>query len=99
LSIFFTANSDGQSDGGFGIYELDLITGLALNLTSTPIDWGEHAQYPPDGKHIAWMSSIGLEVEIASVANYAWQETLDYYSCGAPHLFQRLWLSGVSQRR
>ncbi len=74
--ILFSANADGQSDSGFDIYEMNLITGETTNLTHTPNDWDEHAHYSPDGKYIAWMSATGLGINIPSVGDYAWEEQL-----------------------
>jgi Tol biopolymer transport system component len=60
--IIFTSNMDNQSDVGFDIYSMDLITGEVINLTNTPNDWDEHGQISPDGKKIVWISSTGLNV-------------------------------------
>ena len=75
-NVLFTANADGQMDSGFDIYEMNLKTGRTLNLTTTPADWDEHAQYSPDGKYIAWMSATGLGLRINETANFAWQNQL-----------------------
>jgi len=74
--ILYSANADGQSDSGFDIYEMNLITGETTNLTHTPNDWDEHAHYSPDGKHIAWMSATGLGINMTSIGDYAWEEQL-----------------------
>lgn len=74
--VLFTANSGGQSDSGLDIYEMDLKTGRTVNLTNTPTDWDEHAQYSPDGEHIAWMSATGLGVSISGIADHAWENQL-----------------------
>ncbi len=58
--ILFSGNPDGQDELGIDIYTYDLKTGELRNLTSTPEEWDEHAQYSPDGRRIVWMSSRGL---------------------------------------
>ena len=55
--LLFTTNADGQPRRGFDIYSLDLATNRPTRLTNTPNEWDEHAQYSPDGRCIAWMSS------------------------------------------
>jgi Tol biopolymer transport system component len=74
--ILYTANPEGQMDGGIDIYELDLATGETINLTDTPTDWDEHAHYSPDGEYIAWMSATGLGISVASTELHTWQEAL-----------------------
>jgi polyhydroxybutyrate depolymerase len=65
--ILFTANPDGQTDSGFDIYILDLNSYQLSNLTNTPNDWDEHAQYSPDGNKIAWISATGLNIPRDSI--------------------------------
>ncbi len=52
--ILFTS----QVPGGLSdIFQMDVATGQVQDLTNTPDDWDEHAQYTPDGRHIVWASS------------------------------------------
>ncbi|MDD5038951.1 MAG: hypothetical protein PHN78_06510, partial [Dehalococcoidales bacterium] len=74
--VLFTANSEGQSDSGFDIYEMELKTGKTKRLTDTSNDWDEHAHYSPDNKYIAWMSATDLGIDITSTADYAWEKQL-----------------------
>lgn len=57
---------EGQPHTGLDIYEMDLDCGKIIRLTHTDNDWDEHAHYSPDGKHIAWMSSTGFEIDYGS---------------------------------
>lgn len=54
--ILFTAQ---VASGGSDIFTLELATGQTENLTNTPDDWDEHAQFRPDGRSIVWASSRG----------------------------------------
>ena len=65
--LLFAANPDGQADYGFDIYTLNIASGELNNLTQTPGDWDEHAQYSPDGSKIAWMSASGLNIPEGSI--------------------------------
>jgi WD40 repeat protein len=56
--ILFTAQvSTGLSD----IFTMDVASGQTTDLTNTPNDWDEHAQYRPDGRSIVWASSRGRD--------------------------------------
>ncbi|MGD8458250.1 MAG: hypothetical protein PVF83_17880, partial [Anaerolineales bacterium] len=62
-SILFTGNLEaGQHEVGMDIYAMDLQTEALTRLTTSSDDWDEHAHWSPDGEHIAWMSSTGLDV-------------------------------------
>jgi hypothetical protein len=54
----------GTPDVGMEIYTLDLVTGQVERLTDSPRAWDEHAQFSPDGRKIAWMSSEGLRFRV-----------------------------------
>lgn len=74
--ILFCANPESQSDVGFDIYEMDLSTQELAKLTWSPNDWDEHAQYSPDGKRIAWMSSAGFDIDFKSIEGHEWKKYL-----------------------
>jgi len=74
--LLFSGNPDEQTDSGFDIYEFDPETRELTNLTDSPEEWDEHAQYSPDGKKIAWMSSKGLGVDIKSIKAGVWRGDL-----------------------
>ncbi len=62
--VIFTGNlMEGQHETGMDIYEMDIDTGELNRLTSSFADWDEHAHWSPDGEHIVWMSSTGLDIE------------------------------------
>ena len=72
--------------------ELDLETGTLKRLTETPADWDEHAHYSPDGRHIAWMSSTGIDILWGDTTGHNWQK----------HLKTDLWVmnaNGSEKRR
>ena len=75
-TILFCGNPDGQSDVGFDIYEMDLEAQELINLTMSPDDWDEHAQYSPDGGKIAWMSSTGFDIDFQSIEGHEWMKYL-----------------------
>ena len=74
--ILFSGNPDGQTESGFDIYKFDPESRELTNLTDSPEEWDEHAQYSPDGEKIVWMSSRGLGVEIKSIKAGAWKGAL-----------------------
>lgn len=47
--------------GGLDLFELDLASGDARNLTNTPAAYDEHARYSPDGQWVVWGSGEGVE--------------------------------------
>lgn len=62
--VIFSGNLElGQNETGMDIYTLDLSTQELKRLTTTMVDWDEHAHYSPDGKKIVWMSSMGYSFD------------------------------------
>jgi hypothetical protein len=49
-------------DSSLDIYLLDLISGELKNLTNSPSDYDEHAQFTPDGSSIVWASSRDITI-------------------------------------
>lgn len=76
-SLLFTTNADGQSWRGFDIYNLDLATNHPTRLTNTPNEWDEHAQYSPDGRCIAWMSSRNADATAQLLKTEMWLMAAD----------------------
>ncbi len=66
----------GQSSVGMDIYELNLTTGRLKRLTNTFNDWDEHAQYSPDGRRIAWMSSSDFDIDWGDISGHNWYHYL-----------------------
>lgn len=62
-SLAFSSDLNLGRATGLDIYLLQLETGDLTRLTATPTQWDEHAQFSPDGKRIAWISSQGVEEE------------------------------------
>jgi Tol biopolymer transport system component len=64
LSVLLAGNLlAGQHEVGMDICEMDLQTKNLARLTTSLADWDEHAHWSPDGEHIVWMSSTGLDVQ------------------------------------
>jgi Tol biopolymer transport system component len=83
--ILFTAQVDtGLSD----IFTMDLETEQTENLTSTPLDWDEHAQFRPDGRYIVWASSRNrakdLNLWIMNSDGSEPRLLMDFHQPGAP---------------
>ena len=57
--VLFSGNLDGQDLSGIDIHIMDIETERLVNLTSSPEEWDEHAQYTRSGEKIIWMSSKG----------------------------------------
>ncbi len=59
--IVFTADPErGDNENSYDVFVYDLSTGKLKNLTDSPGEWDEHAQFSPDGRKIVWMSSRAL---------------------------------------
>ena len=72
-SIYLCANPDpAQKWYGADSYVFTPSTGAFVDLTNSPNDWDEHANLSPDGAHIVWISSTGIQL----VAN---DEKSDYW--------------------
>jgi uncharacterized protein (TIGR03437 family) len=62
-SVYFSGDPDvGQEWYGLDIYVFTPATQTLVNLTNTPTDWDEHADLSPDGTHILWGSSTGIQL-------------------------------------
>jgi len=62
--IMYAASAEkGQKATGMDIYEYTIETAELKRITRTMIDWDEHAHWSPDGKYIAWMSSVGFKID------------------------------------
>jgi Tol biopolymer transport system component len=62
--LLFSGNlKKGQAHTGLDVYEMDIASGRITRLTQTDGDWDEHAHYSPDDSKIAWMSSMGFEMD------------------------------------
>jgi uncharacterized protein (TIGR03437 family) len=62
-SVYLCANPDpAQKWYGADIYVFTPSTGAFVNLTNSPNDWDEHANLSPDGAHIVWISSTGIQL-------------------------------------
>lgn len=70
--LLYTSNADGQTEYGFDIYILEIETGNSKRLTFTPNDWDEHAHYSPDGKKIAWISSLNTGTSAGNLKTEVW---------------------------
>lgn len=56
--ILISSNIGMKNPYGLDIYSIDLATRKITNLTNTPEQWDEHAEFSPSGQKIAWMSSV-----------------------------------------
>jgi len=74
--IVFSAGAPAQS--AMDLYTYELSTGTLQNLTNTPAEWDEHAQFTPDGSQIVWASNRN----IAKVRDY-FVPYLDYWIMNA----------------
>src|ERR1700678_61327 len=62
-SVYFSGDPDvGQEWYGLDIYVFTPATPTPVNLANTPTDWDEHADLSPDGTHILWGSSTGIQL-------------------------------------
>jgi hypothetical protein len=58
--LLFSAGRPAESS--LDIYLLDLIAGTVRNLTNSPGEYDEHAQFTPDGTSIVWASSRDITI-------------------------------------
>ena len=82
--ILFTSQIDsGQSD----IFTMDVASGKIVNLTNTPDEWDEHAQFTPDGRSIVWASSrnrsTDLNLWIMNRDGSNARQLMDFHHAGA----------------
>lgn len=67
---------------GVDIYSVDLQPGPDFgkytDLTNSPYSWDEHTQYSPDGKKIAWASSLPFPDLIPQYGTLHWAYYRDY---------------------
>jgi Tol biopolymer transport system component len=66
----------GQTVSGQDIYEFEIETGTLRRLTRSDTDWDQAAHYSPDGRHVIWTSSRGLNVRFRSVDGLNWRRDL-----------------------
>jgi len=70
--IIFSGNlKNGQLPTGMDIYEYSLINGTLKQITDSFNYRDEHAHYSPDGSAIAWVSSMGFNIEYADYDKWA----------------------------
>ena len=70
--LLFSAGQVAESS--LDIYLLDLVTGELRNLTNSPTEYDEHAQFTPDGNYIVWASSRDIAIRRSYFVPY-----LDYW--------------------
>ena len=58
--VLFSSDRGLPSTMGLDLWEYDLKTNQARNLTNSPDQYDEHARYSPDGSRLAWGSSQGI---------------------------------------
>jgi hypothetical protein len=58
---------------GKDVYELDLEINAVRALTRTDREWDDMPRYAPDGRHILWASSRGLDVRFRSLDAFSWR--------------------------
>lgn len=75
LQLLFSAGHPHESS--LDIYLLDLMTGVARNLTNSPGDFDEHAHFAPGGTHIVFASSRDISIARGYFVPY-----LDYWRIG-----------------
>lgn len=72
---------------GINTYGVDLYTidiqpgpnfGKYTDITNSPYSWDEHSQYSPDGKKIAWISSLPFPNIIPEYGTLHWADYRDY---------------------
>jgi hypothetical protein len=63
----------GQAVTGKDIYEFDLETNVVRALTRTDREWDDMPRYAPDGRHVLWASSRGLDVRFRSLDAFSWR--------------------------
>ena len=86
LNVFYEAHGfspDGRqllfsagrlAESSLDIHLVDLVTGELRNLTNSPSEYDEHAQFTPDGSAIVWASSRDITIPRTYFAPY-----LDYW--------------------
>lgn len=52
--------------------------GNYTDMTNSPYSWDEHAQYSPDGKKIAWISSLPFPNLIPEYGTLHWADYRNY---------------------
>ena len=75
--LLFASNSDGQAKTGYDIYRLEIASGQATQLTNTPKEWDEHAQFSPDDKCIVWASSMNAGSKASLLKLELWTMAAD----------------------
>lgn len=55
--VLVASDHDSTSKWQMDIWQIDLTTGQATNITNHNGSWNEHAVYTPDGQHIVFMST------------------------------------------
>jgi len=77
-SVYLCANPDpAQKWYGADIYVFTPATGAFVDLTNTPNDWDEHADLSPDGAHIVWISSTGIQLAANNEKSDYWIMNVD----------------------
>jgi uncharacterized protein (TIGR03437 family) len=72
----------GMNAYGVDIYAVNLVSGPGFgeytDLTNSPYSWDEHSIYSPNGKKIAWISSLPFPNIIPQYGNLSWVDYRDY---------------------
>jgi len=70
-TIIFTGMKPGGAEKDFEIHTYHLQKKTLTTLTDPNLQqWDEHAHFLPDGKHIIWMSSMGLDLAAHQVTQF-----------------------------